>query len=213
MSHVLIVNDILRARYFTSAGDVQSGINVVGYRVSNVVAPGVTDQDVADHLSGLAAVKYKAYLSQEAKFEGVSVQVCRPVVFPTVTSTQGSGVGARATELLPFQATMLFSLRTPQAGPKGRGRTFLPFWSEGDNSATGEVEGAASTLGENVIDVIIAPHTINVGAFALTIMPVIISNAKGVAANFDITHTQARLQWATQRRRSRINKPDTLGPR
>lgn len=211
MAQQLLLNDIVEVKFFCSAGGIQNGINVLHYKVSGVPVPGVTDSDAAAALSTQAAPLYKAYLPTGTRYEGVRLQIVRPGLFPAAVSVAGAGVGLIAQDRLPSQVAFLLSLRTGVAGRSGRGRVYLPFWPETYNSSTGRPEAVAVTAATNWSNAMIANLTVTVGAFSCVLSPVIMSKV-GALATPIVTTVLIRQEWATQRRRSQINRPDVLGP-
>lgn len=203
-------NQVLMVKYFCNDGR-QNGINVVHYRTSDVVGGGITDQLAADALSTLAAAQYKAYLNADCGYAGVQAQVVYPGLYPTVRSIAGAGVGINLTDRLPSQVALLLSPRTNSPGRRGRGRCYLPFWSEDQNSPDGQPTAGAITAATNVSNVIFAVQTVTSGANSVKLTPVIYSRVTPVTIT-PIQFVLFRANWASQRRRADINRPDQLGP-
>lgn len=210
MATNLAANMILELKFFTKKG-VQSGINVRHYNVNSVAGGAMTDQQLCDAMSTTAAPLYKNYLTNGASYTGLRTQIISPLpVAAAVISTNGAGGGTIAGEDLPTAATLLLSLRTNLAGRANRGRVYLPFWSETHNSATGSPTAAAITLATNWANGLIATLNVVVGGVTVNISPVVWQ--RGPRTSTFVQSTVIRTEWATQRRRSLINRPDTLGP-
>jgi hypothetical protein len=198
-------------KVFCGASGVQQGINVLHFQVNSVAAPGVTDQDMATSMDAALAAPYKAYLPTSCEYLGLRVQIIRPNLKPAVIAIGNRGIGTEASDQLPSQATLLLSPRTAVAGRKGRGRCFLPFWGKAASTIAGGPTGAAVALAQTVSNILYGARVLNAGAFACNIIPVLVSR-NAPLTQIPVTSVLIRTAWATQRRRSKINKPDVFGP-
>lgn len=210
MAYTIRANDIIEVKVFCSLG-TQQGINVLHYRAAAIGGLSQTDQQVADLMSTALAVPYKAYLPTVGRFEGVRLQVVGPdPAVVAVISKNGAGVGAIATDPLPTQAAMLAKKNTAQAGRFARGRIYLPFWGESQSGADGKPTAGALTLGVAVFDELFDPATYGAGGNTVDLVAVL--SKKPFINSLEILSYTQRLAWATQRRRSLINKGDQIGP-
>lgn len=210
MAYILQLSDVIQFKFFCN-NLIQNGINVLGYQVGITTVAGVTDQDAATAISGVAAPLYKAYLSTQNRYAGVKAQVIRPVLQPAVISTNANGNGTQATDPLPPQVAFLLSPRTAVAGRKGRGRVYLPFWNEGQSDSPGSPNAGAIALATAWSNGLFATLSVTVGGSTITLKPVIVSRTLPIT-QIPVTSVVIRTAWATQRRRSLITKPDVLGP-
>jgi len=206
----IAVNDVIQMKFFCN-DTRQNGINVVGYLCTGLTVPGVTDQNIADAMSTNIAPLYRAYLNIGHAYAGAKAQIIRPVIRPYVTTVLGNGIGTQVGDQLPTQVAFLLSPRTAIAGRRGRGRTYLPFWSELYNNGTSSPTAAAITAATNWSNQIFATVNVTVGPSTATLVPVIVGRGP-IPTNTPVTHVVVRVQWATQRRRSLITKSDVLGP-
>jgi len=186
----------------------QAGLMVHHYRCSASGGAGVTDQNAVDALSTIFAPLVKAMLSINAAYAGATLQIIRPNLRPTVYSTNSNGIGMVAGDPLPRQAAGLITLRTNEAGRKGRGRKYVPFPSEGDNAngvgpAPAYMANAATLGAAFVAQRVI---TAMVGDTA-TLVPVIYHRANPIGSP-DVSSYFVRAKWATQRRRGSFGKPN-----
>lgn len=210
MAQQVFLSDVLQAKFFCNNA-IQNGINVIGYQVTGLTAPGVTDLNCATRLSTLAGPLYQAYLNAASLYAGVKVQLIRPQIYPAQVSFANAGPGLNVSEPLPPSIALLLSPRTGTAGRKGRGRCYLPFWNEDQNAGSGSPTAGAIAAGINFGAIMFAPITVTNGGSVATLTPVIVSRT-GILTQIPVTSVLTRIQWATQRRRSLITKPDVLGP-
>ncbi len=139
MPTVLATNQILQFRIFCRNADRnQISVNVINYNVQNVVGANVTDQDAVTFLDTLYHTPMKQMMPVTCQYYGTSAQVVfpRPPGVP-VTSIARQGPGTVLGEQLPSQTAGLIALTTAIAGPKYRGRMYVPFPGEDDNTVNG----------------------------------------------------------------------------
>jgi len=210
MSHTFAVNDKVEVKFFMKYGS-QSAINVLHFNVSATGGVSLTDAALASEISAAAADLYQAWFTAEVNYLGCTVQQVavnpQPVSQLSVT---GAGVGAVAGDTLPPVVTLLLSKRTLLAGPSRRGRVYLPFWAESHSDVNGAPTAGAKTLAGDWADQFLDTNTYAVGANSVTLQPGVFS---GTTAGFTALASYIiRQQWATQRRRSAINRGDSFGP-
>lgn len=210
MASLVVVDDIVEVKAFCSLGP-QQGINVLHYRCSAIGGAGLTDQDLCTTMSAIVAPLYKAYLPTAARYEGLRLQLVWPPPVPVaVTSFSGNGAGGIATDPLPSQATMLSRKNTSLAGRRNRGRIYLPFWCESQSGTDGKPSAAAITLAGTLLAQLLTTQAYAIGGDSVTLVPVLWR--RGGPDYQAITSFTTRNAWATQRRRSLINKGDVIGP-
>lgn len=210
MAVILNLNDIIEVKHFCSLGN-QQGINVLHYRVRAKAGAGLTDAAVAGLMSSVIGPLYKAYLPTVARYEGCRIQVVWPLpVQVAVPDTSGAGVGTIATDPLPSQAAMLAKKATTLAGRRNRGRIYLPFWGESQSDATGKPSAAAIALAATLLTAELVETIYGPGADTVTLTPILWR--KGGPDYQDVVQVIIRSAWATQRRRSLINRGDQIGP-
>lgn len=202
------VNDVLEVRYVSTAG-LQVSLNVRHYVITSVGAPEPTHQDIADRLGVVMATQYKTQLSSSATFRGIGVRrlLPPPRTAETVDGTT-SGPGTRGADLLPKQIAAVISLRTAEATRRGRGRMYIPFPSETDNTSAGLPVAAYGTDLVNLAALQNDLITVTAGGGTLVMTPVIFRRSDGTTRV--ITQVNARSIWGTQRRRGdfgRTNEP------
>lgn len=208
---LVLLNQVHNVTYGCRQGQ-QTGLNRVQYVVTATGGPALTDQGLANALSTTVAASFKNYLPATGSYLGLRLQIVSPLPGdPGVSSVSGAGAGTVVSDPLPTQAAMLFSKRTPVAGKIGRGRLYLPFWTEDDNDATGKPTNAALIAGNAVATIILNPIVIVVGVSTVTLTPCLAKKSNAWLPLILSGYVQ-RTQWATQRRRSQINRGDSSFP-
>jgi len=205
MPNTLLVNDILAVRFYSNMAQ-QYSVNVRHYRVFSINAGVPTDFDVAVRMDAIFAPVFKALQSQGSSYYGTSAQVIGPIKRPPESTTSSTGPGDEVSDPLPPQVCGLISLRTALAGPKNRGRLFIPFPPETD-SGTGARPDIDYLANANALlsELLLTQTLINSGR-SVTITPVLYHRELGTTD--PLTSGLVRNNWATQRRRSFVNRPD-----
>jgi len=184
----------------------QDGLIVRHYDVQAITGASLDISQVPDTISTDLGGPLKACMSDQAEYRGVRVRRLAPGATDVFTSALGNGPGTSASDVLPTQASGLISLRTGFAGRSKRGRAYVPFPSEAFNDADGHptaaYKGLLNTFGTALRTNILAV----VGADGVELDPVI--RSKLLDSYFSITSHLVRAEFATQRRRSQINRGD-----
>lgn len=204
----MAVGDLMEVKFYCLQAE-QVGINVRHYAVTAMAGAGLTELQLAIGFATLLAPKYKQLIAEGARFEGVGVRKIRPLpVSMEAFSANGSGPGTVTGDTLPRQVTGLLSLRTNEAGPRRRGRVYVPFPGEFHNAANAIPSAAYTNLLSELGDALKANASITSGANTADLRPVIWSRVGGTSA--DLTVVLARQKWATQRRRGSYGRPNAI---
>lgn len=210
MASIVSLGNVLEVKAFLRQG-AQTGINVSHWVMTGGAGASLYDDVVAGFFSTQLAPLYKAYMSQNVSYEGVKLQIIFPAPAKVaVISVAGAGVGALLAECLPPQTALLFTKTTALAGRSNRGRMYLPFWPETASDGIGVPTNAAQAQAAALATYYTQPHTFTVGADSTTLAPILWH--KGTANYSLVTQAIVRGAWATQRRRSLINKADATFP-
>lgn len=210
MSTALLVGDVIQVKCYASFQQ-QGSINVLHYICGATTGGTVTDVAVAQQLEATFAPLYKAWLPTVCIWEGVRVQRIHPGITPVaVVNTANKGAGTVLGDPLPGLVAGVVTKRTALAGRKGRGRMFLPFFSEGASGVDakpGAVVKAAMQAFANA-----ALTTINVvsGGANMPLTPTLFRKSGAVAT--PVTGNLVRDDWYRAGRRGSGNKPDRIGP-
>lgn len=206
----LVVGDIIETKVFSKLGE-QVAINVYHYRCSAFTGVSRTDQEIANSMESVGGPKYKAAMPGAALHLGTTVQIIQGGVLPVrAVSVTEAGVGARAADALAPQLAVLVRKNTGIAGRANRGRVYLPFFAEDEEDANGEVNAAGQAAATVIAAYYLNQINIAAGGSSVTLDPIIWQRTDRTYVN--ITSYTVRSLFATQRRRSLINKPDAFGP-
>jgi len=199
------LNEIWMARIVCTLG-AQTSVNVRHYSVGNVVGNGCFDTDFVTNLDAALAADYKAVMTNEATYRGVSVQriVPGPKTVPVFTLAN-TGTGSMVSDPLPKQCAGVISWKTSFSGHKYRGRTYIPFPSEAHSSAGGVPIGAYVTLLGNIRDRLVGSRNVSDGLGNSSILDPCIFHR--LTNNMTLIMSgAAKSSWATQRRRGDYGK-------
>lgn len=206
MATALSLNQVVQTNHVSSFAS-QFAQLVRHWLVTAVGAPAATDDDFINSLDVTVANAMKNVLGSTARYEGAKVQIIRPIPFPAVIYIVNAGAGAIVGDMMSPQTAGLVRLRSAFGGKANRGRFYTPFPSENSNGPGGGPTAAMVTsmaaLGNNFI----APFSVNVGGRTATLTPVIFHRVAGTTT--PIINHQVQSVWATQRRRSFVNRADT----
>lgn len=201
------LNDILQVRILCVEG-AQIAFNVQHAQITTVTPPEPTYQEIATFVNGLLAAPYKSVMTSASQYRGIGVQRLFPLPLSLESVEVGSaGNGSVVGDAMPPQVAGLISLRTDFGGRAFRGRLYVPFPGEADNAATG-VPTAGYLTGINAI-----------GLFFPTAHVVPGGGGGNLTIRFGVYHRalhtitpimERRLSpnWATQRRRSTLGRPN-----
>lgn len=127
MATDLNINDHLRVSFWSVLGG-QAAVTDLYFVVTSVGVPPATDQDAATQFNTSYATLYKDLLSANATYRGVQAQIVNRTPMPAaVDDVSLAGVGLDGTPVAPGQVRGLISWRTPFAGRKYRGRSYMPW--------------------------------------------------------------------------------------
>lgn len=127
MPHFPVVNDRLQLRVWCADAE-QAAVNTFYFKVYGITN-NPTDQMVADHWATTLKPLYTAILNNDSFFQGVQVRIDNRLPLPVQANAVDGfpGAGTAGTPGLSRQTCGLITFRTDVAGPRGRGRTYLPF--------------------------------------------------------------------------------------
>ena len=207
-------NDVISVKYICSSKpaneNVSLAINQMHYNAFSKVGLGATEQEVADGFSQALSLRYGLLFNPTSKFEGVIVQRVHPLPLGAqFKSTVGNQIGARPFETLPFQVCGALTKLTPFGGRKYRGRVYVPFPTEDDQTAANEPSANYLNLILALGGELIASRVI--GAINVTSFQAVLFHG-GTPPNHitAITGIQNRLYWTSQRRRNNAWRADVI---
>lgn len=210
MPQTVAAGNIIELKIFNQQG-AQVSVNVCHFQVASTGGASLSDLVLANSLGTGVAPLYKAWMPSTALHLGVRVQIIQPLPVPVYQrSTSNAGVGARAADGLAPQLAIVTTKRTALAGRQFRGRIYYPFFAEDQSSAVGEPTAGAITLADAASAYLFTNKNIVVGADSVQLTPIVYRRITG--SGTVITDFKANSKFATQRRRSLVNKPDNFGP-
>lgn len=184
----------------------QNGINRRHWRLKGPTLPTLTVEDFVQVFGEQLGIRLKAVLVSGASYRGAIARLIRPFQSVSYTSTLSQGPGLNAGDALPPQTAGLISLKSDSPGRRGRGRMYLPFPSEASSGADGKPMQAYVNAASQLVMLLTQSRIITIGGVDNEVEPVIFSRVDGQSAR--ITAMTVRQSWATQRRRSEINRGD-----
>lgn len=203
------IGDLLEVKIFCRRV-TQAGINIRHYNVIAKGGAGVSSTDIAAFLDPIFAPLYKAVLTAEGRYEGVTCQRIRPVP-PLVEgiSASASGFGTVTGDTLPKQTAGVISLVTEFAGRRYRGRVYVPFPGETDSDSTGAPVAAYVTRLQAIANAFLPIRVITVGINSNQIQSVVFSRVPPETRTPVVGAVAVNI-FGTQRRRGdygRTNDP------
>lgn len=186
----------------------QNQINVFHMRVLSLVGAQLPFQTIADQISGSWGSVITTAISNLTTYKGIKFRQVSAPKTAVIITTNGQANGTLTGDRLPLQVSGLVSLRAASAPPRTRGRIYVPSPVEGQNDANGNPTAGYQTILASIGSYLIADHNIVVGAQTTVLRPVLFRDGTP-SFFFDLTTSIVRANWATQRRRSGINRNDT----
>lgn len=187
----------------------QVAFNILHYRASGIITGGATNGELLTNLDTYMETEFKTLMAVLARYEGMDLKDITSVSDRAASINDNAAVGTGAAgDTLPMQTCGIITKYTIAAGPGFRGRLYLPFPSEGMNTA-GNLPEAAYVTALNALALKIATARTVVGAAGTTtITPVIYHRDSGNAD--DVVDAKGRGYWGTQRRRGQLGQTNPL---
>lgn len=204
----IVTNEVWEIRIVSSTS-TQVAVNTVRLRCNVHSGTGATDQQLANAFDASINAEYKAVISGQAAYRGISAQRIFPTPRTAAAIAIGSaGVGGVSGDLLPSQVSGIISLKTEFAGPKYRGRIYIPFPGEPSNSLAARPESAYVGALQTLADAIFTPFSIGSGGNTSDLVPVIFHRVSNTTT--EVAQAIASTLWATQRRRGDFGRLNSL---
>jgi len=205
----IVLNGKYRVTTFTRHVAGQNQLNSHVFEVVGLVGVNILEQDAFDGLAIKLRDAYKLIIPASSTFQGMkwAIEAIIPVAEGVSVVTGGAGVGVN--DPLPPQTSPLVSWRSSGAPAGVRGRTYLPSTTEPDSSTQGELSAgliASIDTWANTVKAFLAVPA-GVGK-TVDWTRRIRRNVAGTITYFPITTHITRSRFATQRRRSGINRAD-----
>lgn len=210
---LVAVGDIIEVVVRCQSPNVQAGINVLHYVVSEGVGGAVGLANIASSLGPTLGTVYVPLLHNLAEYVGVTLAIVFPLPRSYAVFSVGPPAPGTAGPLaLPDQTCGLITKLTGLGGRHGRGRLYVPFPAVASATPLGQPTSAYLA---SLIDLglaIQAPVTVTVGSNSVTLSPCLINRSVplGLAATNPIQGFTVRTGFATQRRRSYFGRANPL---
>lgn len=204
------IGDVYETRVITSCQG-QIGINVRQYLVDDIVLPGDAEPvDLAESISVNIQSTYRALMTAQALFHGVSVQRIHPAPVQAVYYSDNLGIAGTVTgDALPTQIAGLLQLRAPMPGRTGYLRSFHPFPAEADSDVDGLPTAGYITRLNAMGDLYLSLTTpAAAGRAGFTLKGCRMSFLTGLPVTLNFR--KAMSGWSNQRRRSFYGKKNDL---
>jgi hypothetical protein len=207
----MAVGDIIEAKVGCFDASLQAGLNIRHYRIGTQTNPGLDLPYfvAAGELTVILSPLYKALLSVQAAYMGVSIRRLSPLPATNeFADTALAGPGLVAGDQLPTQVAGLITFRGIASGIAGRGRIYVPFPGEEDSSPGGvtttDYQNRLQALANAWANTLVVTEGVN----QWELDPIILRRA---TFEFQELITGiARIPWATQRRRGGFGKTNSL---
>lgn len=202
----MAVNDVYKVRVYTKIA-TQNAFNVGYWQTLTETGSGATLAQLVAFFDARFAAPYKAYMADSAEYMGVGVQKISPAPIQAEGfTTANRGFGGVEEEMLPPAVAYVITMRTQFAGRKFRGRKYLPFWPE-TRSTSGTPDNTAATQAGTLAGLWFA-QALSVGTVPNQSSLAGVLYHRSTDTTNIILNATPRLEWGTQRRRSRINRAD-----
>lgn len=207
----MAVGDRYRVIPVIDLADVRA-VMVHNFMVSSQSGNGAGAQAIAEYFDELLDQQLKSLIPSVATYRGIKAQRYYPAPpdLPRV-GTAGAGVGLAGPECLSPQTAGLITWRTLQAGRAFRGRSYVPFPTEGSNDATGRPSAGYQNALLGYANLLLPTHVVGAGGDTSSLI-LILQSQEFTVDQTPITSAVIRDYWGTIRRRGRAQGPDVTGP-
>lgn len=198
---------LLRIIWQLSGADY--AVNVFGFdnpthatSINQALADGLD----ADAKSAFTASGLAACVATSVSLSRVGIRDIHTANQPEFLGTAAAVAGASAGDLLPPQTALVVTLRTALAGPRFRGRSYLPGFTEADNAALGSASPACATAAASFVNALAAAMQARNIRMAVVSRPLVDPVTGAVTRPGAVTQVVSALVrnnvWDTQRRRA-----------
>lgn len=193
------INDVFQVRIVSFLG-VQFAYNVLHYEVVTKGGDGAPLSEIAAAMSSVLLPSYFPLLVSTATVKGVDVQKIWPLPISVLHPyPDDGGLGTAEGDALPKQTCGVVTKRTLKAGPHYRGRVYIPFPAETDNTSAGVPTAGYLTKLDDWAQVADDTVLAEDGADTNALLPVIYNRLTHETTVID--RCVRRTKWGTQRRR------------
>lgn len=144
----LVVANAAQMRLIWALGGQLYALNVLGVvNAGSVAITQALTNTIGNAIkSNLSSSGLVAQVHTTVTLANIGLRDIRTANTAEFIDTAGAVAGTSAGDLLPPQTALVVTLRTAQAGRSFRGRTYLPGFGEGVNTATGTMTSTAAAV-------------------------------------------------------------------
>jgi len=186
----------------------QIGVNILHYLVRTAVAPVPSLQQCANTLDLAFNGPYKQVLNNTSTYRGVAVANVSGLRTTQFIANTNAGGGVAGVASLPTQVRGMLSYYTQLAGPRYRGRTYIPFPPTNAGDANGMPTGAYVTFLGILLAAMFGPIVVPNGAGSVSLALGVAHRVAGVYTISEVVTAYARARFATQRKSGAYGRPN-----
>jgi len=204
----IAVNGYLQAVVYCQLGD-QLGLNVLNYKLTSCTEDPASEQLLCDALSALLKPKYADVLVSSASYIGVALRKMEAGGPGAYYYRRNATVGNFDPDPLPRQVAGIISWRTGTSGRRGRGRSYIPFPAEENNTASYVPSAGYLTAVQALRTTILNTGAMAYGDFGAATLALQIKAADSFTYT-PVVFGLTPAKWATCRRRGSYGRPNVL---
>jgi len=213
VSPIVTTLDILEMVTFCRTAEGQNQQNRTFWACTAITGGGILLTEAAATFSQDWSDLFVPIIPTTHSYLGLKLRRFHPTIHRTqfINSIVGQGAGDLTDHPLPSQVCGLISKRASSAPPRHRGRFYVPSTSEVFNDTTGDPTAAYATALVDLNAYLRTPVTQTGAGGTATFEPRIVQLHEETGDLVDswlVDSCLTRSRWATQRRRSEINRPD-----
>lgn len=204
----VISGDLIQLQVYCLAAD-QIGINNYFFRV-NASTAGYMYTDLLNWAQVNVYPLYVPLMPVTAQVYGPQIRKISPGPFFPAMNVVNAQVGTATGNLAPRQSCPMLQKQTGVRGAKGRGRIFLPFFSDLFITGAGHLSGAGQAITNNIGNTLLSNLTVGptIGGDTAALVPVLVNQK--TLATIDLTGFNNPIKLGTQKRRGDFGKPNSL---
>jgi hypothetical protein len=203
----MAVDDTFEHRMVFRHAQSQNGVLVKCWRITVQSGSRPTMVEIGTAIEQRLLNPLLACISSAWSYQGYKIRGVYPNPTQIVPVGHSAVSGSLIGESLPPQVSSLISLRSTVAPPRVRGRAYLPCATETE-SGSGVPLASLTNLLATFADLLLSELTVSGTGGTSCIMRCGISPQKARLFFYPFDIRNVRTRFATQRRRSAINRPD-----
>jgi len=203
----MAVDDTFEHRMVFRHTQSQNGVLVKCWRITVQSGARPTMLEIGTSIETRLLNPLLACISSAWTYQGYKIRMVYPNPSQIVPLAHSAVGGSLIGESLPPQVASLVSLRSTVAPPRVRGRMYVPCATETESGSGVPLAVLTNSLA-TLADLLLTEMTVNGAGGTSCIMRCGISPQKSRLFFYPFDVRNVRTRFATQRRRSAINRPD-----